>query len=147
MAAAFSELEELQVGFNEWRLRPSTQDAQDLAGLSCKMQRLFPKLECLNLEHNAIDDWGYVDAYFGGLSRLKTILLNHNPIAVIQPRGSGTDVESGTSVHRFAALSTLQVVGCGLDTWQSMDAMYTYDTLTTLRLKNIPLFKGIAETH
>ncbi|CAO0790916.1 unnamed protein product [Mucor circinelloides] len=119
LSKALPQLQDLQLGGNE------------LSRLG-KME--FPKLKCLNLEDNVINDWSSeINKLSDSLPSLEVLYLNDNQIKSIQI----------TTNSMFPNLRFLRIERNLVDNWNSLNELNKLPNLTKLRCKENPIFKDL----
>ncbi|KDD76463.1 hypothetical protein H632_c216p1 [Helicosporidium sp. ATCC 50920] len=84
----------------------------------------WSSLAILDLQNNALESWTDVEEALGDLPALRKLLLGGNPLTVI----------SVASRDRFRRLESLQVSGCKLRDWDSVDQLHRLTSLRELRI-------------
>ncbi|GAN02016.1 tubulin-specific chaperone E [Mucor ambiguus] len=119
LSKALPQLQDLQLGGNE---------------LSQLGEMKFPKLTCLNLEDNVINDWSSeINKLSDSLPSLEILYLNDNRIKSIEI----------TTNKMFPNLRFLRIERNSIDNWNSLNDLNKLPNLTKLRCKENTIFKGL----
>ena len=94
----------------------------------------WARLRVLDISNCGLDEWSQV-AYFRFLPSLAEIILDANPMPSVQPREE--DMKT-----TFQALQRISISSTNLGSWSDVDAIASYDNVSSLRMSHIPLFKG-----
>ena len=75
------------------------------------------------------------------LPHLTDLILNDNPIGVVEAFGGNAD---GEDCQYFSSLTTLQLTNAGIASWSSIDVLNDFPNLKSLRFRNNPITSSIS---
>ena len=103
---------------------------------------LLANLRFLDLSDCNITSWTHqIGRLARSLSQLTDLILNDNPIGVVDPFQVNNDPDD---CIYFTALTTLQLTNAGITSWSSIDVLNDFPNLKSLRFRNNPITSSIS---
>jgi hypothetical protein len=104
------------------------------AAASVVAENTWQNLRILDISGCGLEEWSQV-AYFRGLPALQELLIDGNPVPRVQPQGQ--ERQGG-----FASLQRMSISHTSISDWSDVDAIASYESVSNVRMSNVPLFKG-----
>ncbi|KAK0396825.1 hypothetical protein QR680_001874 [Steinernema hermaphroditum] len=123
-------LEELHLADNDLR---SAGSAHEKASISSNVN-------VLNVSNCRFDQWEDAMNILQYFPKCVRLIIGNNGFTQVSPARS-----SGTNSELFASVRSLCLNGCNFQDWEAVESLSVFSALEDLRIRNIPLFEGMAD--